>query len=154
MGLINNISISTLTCLHPSQGLTICPVETITSEKEQGFDPPLFSHETTLVTLAPGTIEDLFVHHHQTDQLLVIRGNAVLIILLNKQYQYILMSEAEPRVIKIPPGVPHGAVNLSPNPCTAINSILFHGTPTEKDYRPIKPPFSYDLERVRKLLPD
>jgi hypothetical protein len=44
----------------------------------------------------------LFVHHYQTDQLLVVRGTAVLIVLQNRRYEYILMSQDKPMVVKIP----------------------------------------------------
>lgn len=37
------------------------------------FYTPQSSHETMLVQIAAGAIDDLFVHHFQTDQLLVVR---------------------------------------------------------------------------------
>lgn len=37
------------------------------------FYTPQSSHETMLVQVPAGTVEDLFVHHFQTDQILVVR---------------------------------------------------------------------------------
>ncbi len=55
-----------------------------------------------LVQIPPETIEDLFVHKSQTDRLLVVKGRFVLITLINRQYQYIPLSDRKPVVVKIP----------------------------------------------------
>lgn len=81
------------------------------------FYTPQSSHETMLVQIPAGTIDDLFVHRYQTDQILVVRGSFVLVVLSDRQYQYIPLSEHQPQVVTIPPGVPHGAINLSGEPC-------------------------------------
>lgn len=47
------------------------------------------SHETMLVQIPANTIDDLFVHKSQTDQLLVVKGEFVLVTLINKKYQYL-----------------------------------------------------------------
>lgn len=39
------------------------------------FYTPQSSHETMLVNIPANTIDDLFVHRTQTDQLLVVRGS-------------------------------------------------------------------------------
>ncbi|MBR8828790.1 MAG: dTDP-4-dehydrorhamnose 3,5-epimerase [Gomphosphaeria aponina SAG 52.96 = DSM 107014] len=116
------------------------------------FYTPQSSHETILVQVRAGACEDLFVHHYQTDQLLVVRGNFVLAILQNRQYRYIPVSENRPAVVKIPPGVPHGAINLSSEPCLVVNAVLRHGPVNERDYRPLKPPFPYDLKAAKTAL--
>jgi dTDP-4-dehydrorhamnose 3,5-epimerase-like enzyme len=90
------------------------------------------------------------VHRYQTDQLLVVRGSFTLVVLQNRQYQYITLSEHHPQVISIPPGVPHGAINLNAEPCFLVNAVLRHGAVHERDYRPLKPPFPYDLKKVVK----
>ena len=105
-----------------------------------------------LVEVGAGVIEDLFVHHFQTDQLLVVRGSLVLVTLQNRRYDYIPLSDRQPTVVRIPSGVPHSAINLSSEPCVVINAVLRHGPPHERDYRPLKPPFPYDTARVRQLL--
>ena len=148
MSIKTQIEINTLECIQPIQGIEICPVDQA-GVKE--FRIPS-SHETNLVYIAPGTVEDLFVHHFQTDQLLVVRGKVVLVILQNRAYQYILMTEHNPQVVKIPPGIPHGAINLTSEPCVAINSVIRHGKPHERDYRPLRQRIPYDLSIVQSLL--
>lgn len=77
------------------------------------FYTPQSSHETMLVNVPAGTIDDLFIHHFQTDQLLVVRGSFVLVVLQNCHYQYIPLTERQPTIVTVPPGVPHGAINSS-----------------------------------------
>lgn len=148
MGLKNRIEINPVICINPTHGIEICPVD---QAGVQEFQIP-YSHETNLVYVAPGTIEDLFVHRFQTDQLLVVRGKAVLSILLEGQYQYILLSDRNLQVVKIPPGIPHGAINLTSEPCIAINSVIRHGTPHARDYQPLPIRKPYDLDLARTLL--
>lgn len=148
MGLVNQIEIRPLCCIHPAEGIDICPVD-LASTKE--FRLPS-SHETNLVYIAPKTVEDLFVHRFQTDQLVVIKGQVVLVILQNGRYQYLLLTDRDPRVVRIPPGIPHGSINLTADPCIAINSVLRHGPTHPRDYRPLKQPFPYNLEIAEALL--
>jgi hypothetical protein len=117
------------------------------------FYTPQTSDETMLVQVAPFLVDDMFVHRHQTDQLMVVRGSMVLIVLLNRQYQYIPLTDREPQVVTIPPMVPHAAINLNPEPCMVINAVRYHGTANSKDYQPLHPPFAYDLSRIRRLMP-
>ena len=112
------------------------------------FYTPQSSHETMLVEIPSQSIDDLFVHHFQTDQLLVVKGSFVLVILQNRQYHYLHLTENEPQVVTIPPGIPHSAINLEPQPCLLVNAVLRHGQTHPKDYQPIKKPFPYDLEKV------
>lgn len=116
------------------------------------FYTPQASHETMLVQVAPRTVDDLFVHHFQTDQLLVVRGSFVLVVLQNRRYEYIPLSDRQPKLVTIPPGVPHGAINLRDQPCLMVNAVLRHGAPYEKDYRPLPKPFPYDLAKAQTLL--
>lgn len=116
------------------------------------FYTPQTSHETMLVHVTPDTIDELYVHRYQTDQLVVVRGSFVLVVLQNRQYQYISLSEHFPAVVKIPPGVPHGAINLSEESCWLVNAVLRHGPAHERDYRPIQPPIPYDLAAVEVAL--
>jgi uncharacterized RmlC-like cupin family protein len=116
------------------------------------FYTPQASHETMMVNIPGGTVDELFVHHFQTDQILVVRGNFVLVGLQNRRYQYIALNEALPAVVTIPPGVPHGAINLGSEPCVIVNAVLRHGAPHPSDYRPMRPPFPYDLEAVEAAL--
>ena len=57
------------------------------------FYTPAESNETMLVQVSPHARDDLFVHRFQTDQLLVVRGNFVLVILRDRQYEYIPLSD-------------------------------------------------------------
>jgi mannose-6-phosphate isomerase-like protein (cupin superfamily) len=120
------------------------------------FFTPQTSHETMLVHVPAGAMDDLFVHHFQTDQLLVVRGSMVLVILQNRQYQYISLSQDQPQVVWIPPGVAHGAINPSGENCVLVNAILRHGEPDQKaqnrDYEPRRKPAPYDLQAARQSL--
>jgi mannose-6-phosphate isomerase-like protein (cupin superfamily) len=117
------------------------------------FYTPQSSHETVLAQVPAHMIDDLFVHHFQTDQLLVVKGSMVLVVLQNRQYQYIPLSDRHPTVVTIPPGVPHGAINRKSEPCLLVNAVLRHGTPHPSDYRPLaRKPFPYDLEKAEALL--
>jgi uncharacterized RmlC-like cupin family protein len=131
--------------------IQIRPLESIRGGMAE-FYTPQASHETMLVNIPGGTIDELFVHHFQTDQILVVRGSFVLVGLQERQYQYIALSESVPAVVTIPPGIPHGAINLSTEPCMIVNAVLRHGPAHEKDYRPMKPPFHYDLNAAQVAL--
>lgn len=152
MSIKNQVIISTLACIKPSKGLEICPLNPGEKEENRGVKEHLFSQETMLVTIEPGTVEELFVHHYQTDQLLVVQGAVVLVVLQNRNYQYIVMSDCEPVVVKIPPGIPHGVINPTAKPCIMLNGVLRHGAAHERDYRPQKRPFPYDMEAVKTRL--
>ncbi len=110
------------------------------------FFAPQTSDETILVQIPGNTVEDLFVHKTHTDQLLVAKGRFVLVTFINRQYQYIPLSEEYPAVVTIPPGVLHGAINTSSEPCVIVNAVLRHREPQELDYVVRKKPFPYDLE--------
>ena len=129
-------------------------VRPLTSVKGQmmEFYAPQSSHETLLVSIPVGTIDELFVHRFQTDQISVVRGSFVLVVLLNRRYRYIGLSESVPSVATIPPGVPHGAINLGSEPCVIVNALLRHGAAHPSDYRPIRPPFPYDLKATVKAI--
>jgi hypothetical protein len=116
------------------------------------FYTPQISHETILVQVPPQIVDDLFVHRFQTDQLLVVKGSFVIVILQNRRYQYIALSEDYSTVITIPPGILHGAINLSTKACLLVNAVLHHGAADERDYRPMKPPFPYDLAAAQAAL--
>ncbi len=116
------------------------------------FYTPQVSHETMLVQIPSRTIEDLFVHKSQTDQLVVVKGRFVLVILINRQYQYIPLSEDKPVVAKIPPGVMHGAINIDSEPCILVNAVLRHRPAQSKDYIPQQRPFPYGIAAAQNEL--
>jgi uncharacterized RmlC-like cupin family protein len=131
--------------------IQIRPLESIRGGMAE-FYTPQASHETMLVNIPAGTIDELFVHHFQTDQILVVRGNFVLVGLLNRRYQYMALSETCPAVAIVPPGIPHGAINLSSEPCVIVNAVLRNGPSHPRDYQPMKPPIPYDLEAIQSAL--
>jgi uncharacterized RmlC-like cupin family protein len=131
--------------------IALRPLESIQGGMAR-FYTPQSCNETMLVQIPAGTIDDLFVHRNQTDQLLVVRGSFVLVILSDRRYRYIPLSEHKPQVVTIPPGVPHGAINLDNNPCLLVNAVIRHGNAIPRDYQPIKHPFPYDLSAAREAL--
>jgi hypothetical protein len=133
------------------KGISLRPLESIQGGMAR-FYTPQSCNETMLVQIPAGTNDDLFVHRYQTDQLLVVRGNFILVILSDRRYQYIPLSEYKPQVVTIPPGVPHGAINLEDKPCCVVNAVIRHGEAIPKDYQPLKRPFPYDLETAKKTL--
>jgi hypothetical protein len=133
-----------------SKGVEIHHLKSIKAGMLDFYDPKL-SDETMLVGVPPHTIDDFFVHKYQTDQLMAVRGNFIIIILHDGKYQYVSLSEAKPEVITIPRMVPHAAINLGSEPCMLINGVIRHGKPHPLDYRPIKAPFPYDLDLMWDL---
>ncbi len=131
-------------------------IETYALETVQGgmaqFYTPQASDETMLVELPPHAQDDLFVHRYQTDQLFVVRGRFVLVVLENRRYRYVPMQADDRQMVKIPPGVPHGAINFSDEPCFVVNAVLRHGDSHPKDYQPLKRPFEYDREAAWRSL--
>ncbi|MFH7025668.1 MAG: dTDP-4-dehydrorhamnose 3,5-epimerase [Heteroscytonema crispum UTEX LB 1556] len=131
--------------------IEIRPLKSIKGGMAEFFTPQA-SHETMLVQIAPATIDDLFVHKSQTDQILVVKGRFVLVTLINKQYQYIPLAEDYPAVATIPPGVLHGAINLSSESCVVVNAVLRHRPSQERDYITRGRPFPYDLAAAEAAL--
>lgn len=130
------------------QGVTVKRIDSIQGGMAE-FYTPQSSDETMVVKVPANTIDDLFVHRHQTDQLLVVKGGFVLIVLYDRQYQYIPLSEEIPQVVTIPPGVLHGAINFSDRDCLLVNAVLRHGQPHPRDYQPVPRPFVYDIEQAK-----
>jgi len=133
------------------KGIEVHPLTSVKGGMAE-FYTPQSSHETMVVQIPPQTIDDLFVHKSQTDQLLVVKGRFVLVTLINRQYQYIPLSDRCPLMVKIPPGVLHGAINLDSEPCVLVNAVLRHKPVQERDYLPWKRPFPYDITAVKAML--
>lgn len=133
------------------KGVTLQPIESIQGGMVE-FYTPQSSDETIIVKVPGNTVDDLFVHKQQTDQLLVVRGSFVLVVLYDKQYQYIPLSEEVPQVVKIPRGILHGSINFENQDCLLVNAVLRHGEARERDYQPLPRPFPYDLEQARLSL--
>lgn len=137
--------------MSSARGIEIRPLTSIKGGMTN-FYTPQTSDQTILVQIPPSTIEDLFVHKAQTDQLLVVKGRFILVTLINRRYEYVALSDRTPVVVIIPPGVLHGAINLDLEPCVVVNAVLRHGKPSDRDYMPKKPSIPYDLVAVRTAL--
>ena len=133
------------------KGVQIRPLDSIQGGMAE-FYTPQSSDETMVVKIPANTVDDLFVHKHQTDQLLLVRGSFVLVILYNRQYQYIPLSAQVPQVVTIPPRILHGSINLNDEDCLLVNAVLRHGKPHEKDYQPVTKPFPYNIEKAKLSL--
>jgi len=134
-----------------AKGIEIYALESIQGGMSQ-FYTPQASNETMLVEIPANSVDDLFVHHFQTDQLLVVRGSFILVVLQNRRYEYIHLRDRCPQVVKIPPGIPHTSINPYPENCLLVNAVLRHGPPHPKDYQPLPPPFPYNFDWVEKQL--
>ena len=129
-------------------GVTVEKIESIQGGMSE-FYTPQSSDETMIVKVPAHSVDDLFVHKQQTDQLLVVKGSFVLVILYNRQYQYIPLTEKIPQVATIPRGILHGSINFSDRDCLLVNAVLRHGEPNPRDYQPMVKPFAYDLHQAR-----
>ena len=110
------------------------------------------SDQTILMKIRPGSVEDLSIYHFRTNRLHVVQGSMVLVVLRNRDYDYISLNDQERTIAEIPPGIPYGIINLSSKPCLVINSVTRHGTPGNREYGPLSPTKSYDIAEVLKLL--
>ncbi|MEO0925542.1 MAG: dTDP-4-dehydrorhamnose 3,5-epimerase [Cyanobacteria bacterium J06643_13] len=129
-------------------GVSVKTIESIQGGMSE-FYTPQSSDETMIVKVPANSIDDLFVHKQQTDQLLVVKGSFVLVVLYDRAYQYISLTEEIPQVVTIPRGILHGSINFSDRDCLLVNAVLRHGEPSPKDYQPMKKPFPYDLDQAR-----
>ena len=104
-------------------GVQICSLESIQAGMMKLYK--LQSSDETILIKAPAhTAGNLFVHQHQTDQLLVVRGSCVLVILSNRQYQYIPLSSKVLQVVTIPTGILHALINFATD-WNSNNRLLF-----------------------------
>ncbi|MFM7455432.1 MAG: cupin domain-containing protein [Vulcanococcus sp.] len=125
------------------------------------FRDPVPSNETLIAELQPSAAPELFCHRHQTDQLMVLRGSIELVVLQNRRLHRITLREDEPTWVRIPPGVPHGAINRGPTLALVVNAVLRHRPSDGRDYlsRPVPAALASawaDLQddRVRQDLAD
>ncbi|MEB3263138.1 MAG: cupin domain-containing protein [Synechococcus sp.] len=104
------------------------------------FCEPQASDETLIAEVGTERIDELFCHRHQTDQLMVLRGSIDLVVLQQRRLHRITLREDEPCLVRIPPGVPHGAINRGRQPALVVNAVLRHGPNDPRDYRPRRVP--------------
>ncbi len=100
------------------------------------FCPAQPSDETLIAEVAPEQPCELFCHRHQTDQLIVLRGSLDLVVLQAGRLVGITLREDEPVLVRIPPGVPHGAINNGRHSASLVNAVLRHGPADPRDFQP------------------
>ena len=100
------------------------------------FSDPLPSDATLIAEVPSSDQPQLFCHRWQTDQLMVLRGSIDLIVVQNRQLRLIPLREDEATWVRIPAGVPHGAINRSCEAAVMVNAVLRHGPSDPRDYRP------------------
>ncbi|MFM9109315.1 MAG: cupin domain-containing protein [Prochlorococcaceae cyanobacterium] len=100
------------------------------------FSAPQPSDETLIAEVTPGSPRELFCHRNQTDQLMVLRGAIDLVVLEAGKLRRIRLREDEAAWVRIPPGVPHGAINRGRQPAVVVNAVLRHGPAHPRDYQP------------------
>ncbi|MEB3242805.1 MAG: cupin domain-containing protein [Cyanobacteriota bacterium] len=100
------------------------------------FFAPQPSDETQIAEVAATARGELFCHRRQTDQLMVLRGAIDLIVLQAGKLLRITLREDEATWVRIPPGVPHGAINRGRQPAVVVNAVLRHGPSDPRDYQP------------------
>ena len=115
--------------------LEILPLQR-SSSGHSTFSVPQTSHETMITEVGTDQAFELFCHRHQTDQLIVLRGAIDLMVLQEGRLRRIRLREDEASWVRIPPGVPHGAINLGRTPAAIVNAVLRHGPHDPRDYRP------------------
>ncbi|MEB3322553.1 MAG: cupin domain-containing protein [Synechococcaceae cyanobacterium] len=98
------------------------------------------SDETLIAEIDTERSCELFCHRRQTDQLMVLRGAVDLVVVENRRLRRIRLREDEASWVRIPPGVPHGAINRGRAPAVIVNAVLRHGPSDPRDYRPRQVP--------------
>lgn len=100
------------------------------------FSDPQPSDETLIAEVQPGPGRELFCHRFQTDQLMVLQGAIDLVVLQDRRLRCISLREGDGTWVRIPPGVPHGAINRGQRPAVVVNAVLRHGPSHASDYQP------------------
>ena len=112
------------------------------------FSSPQPSDETLIATVGTTPAHELFCHRKQTDQLLLLQGAVDLVVLHNKQLLTIAMRVENACWVRIPPGIPHGAINRGGSPALMVNAVQRHGEPDARDYRPLPIPMSLQQDWI------
>lgn len=121
------------------------------------FYTPIQCDETILFVIPPHTTSPLYVHKYQTNQIFVVQGEFVQVVVEKGRYNYYPISNNPQRVLTILPQTPHFAINTSDQPCIAINAALFERDAMGNvmrhplDYRPQNPPMQPNFRLARKL---
>ncbi|MAN20136.1 MAG: hypothetical protein CMN94_10280 [Synechococcus sp. EAC657] len=100
------------------------------------FSDPLLCDETLIAEVKPSLHSDLYCHRNQTDQLMVLRGSLDLMILQNKTFKCIHLCDSERLWVRIPPFIPHAAINRTSESVMLVNAVRRHGPVDSRDYKP------------------
>jgi uncharacterized RmlC-like cupin family protein len=116
---------------------------------KSSFSQFLLCDEFVFSVVEPGDSGKLFCHKTHVDNLIVVKGELVLITLFNREYRYTYMSEDVKEFVKIPPFIPHKAINFGREACTLANVIQRLRPEVPSDYRPIEIKLDYDFQKAR-----
>jgi mannose-6-phosphate isomerase-like protein (cupin superfamily) len=130
----------------------IIPVER-TVQGPNTFFEAQNSDETLISQIADHHWCEIFCHRRQTDQLMVLRGAIDLVVLQDGRLRRIVMREDDSSLVRIPPGVPHGAINRGSMPAVLVNAVLRHGPNDPRDYKARQVPEALASQLRRLLLP-
>ena len=124
------------------------------SSQESGiafFSDPLLCDETLIAEVKPSLHSDLYCHRNQTDQLMVLRGSLDLLILQNKTFECIHLCEMDRLWVRIPPCIPHAAINRTKESVMLVNAVRRHGPVDSRDYkaRPIPNLLKQEWQRLQ-----
>ena len=115
------------------------------------FSDPLLCDETLIAEVKPSLNSDLYCHRNQTDQLMVLRGSLDLIILQNKTFECVHLCEKDRLWVRIPPYIPHAAINRTKESVMLVNAVRRHGPVDSRDYkaRPIPNLLKQEWQRLQ-----
>lgn len=131
-----------------TSGVEILRLDLETSPEGISYFPDIQSDKTKIVTYPPGSMDSLYVHRNQTDYIKVVRGRLTWVILFDGKYQYIPLSAQDPFLVKVPPKIAHTGINPYDDTCVIVIAIVRHTPLKPIDYKPIAPPFPYDIKQA------
>jgi hypothetical protein len=106
--------------------------------EEKIFGKPIPCNAILDLELVPGIPNKLYgeCHYAHDDQLKIITGLAIVLIIYNKQMHYIPLTPSSDLLI-IPTGSWHSLVNLNEDSIHYQNWMILKHQPVKKDYMPI-----------------
>lgn len=134
------------------EGVHIIPLKKVLNERgylmevqrEDDLHYPGFGQAYITCTL-PGVIKAWYRHHQQHDQAALIKGQLLMVLYDSREDSpsrhnllKIMITEQEPLLVQIPPGIWHGfkALGLEPSYLLHLNSIAFDFEQTDEDRLP------------------
>jgi len=102
-----------------------------------------------LTTCNPGIVKAWHCHEKQTDNLCLVKGAAKVGLWDGHRSQTVILSELEPKLLQVPPGIWHGFTALGGDPCYILNIPTEHyerENPDELRKDPFDPEIEYQWE--------